>query len=374
MAIDRRELSDGSASWRVRIFQRGAVIATKTFPTRGDAVLWEREQQRSVSLGMNLSGASLPFSSWVETWKAGRPQRAPGTVRRQESLLRLHILPVWGPVPVEQIRRSDLRSWARGLSESASPSTARLAVGVVAQVLQCAVDDRALVGNPARALGFSTVARNAPVALSHDQLWRLADWMSSEAYRMATLVMGYCGLRLGEAAALNVSDVDFESATLTVYRSFSLVGTTGYRRQLRPTKTHATRTVVIPATVAGQLLHSVQARHTLHAKSLSKPLFYFADTPAHRLDQDKYRALLRHASRTLSDFPTHFTPHNLRDTCAMNALAAGAQVADVSRLLGHESIEVTLRHYVAATPGGVQSIAAAFEVEAQQAQKGTKDR
>ena len=38
-------------------------------------------------------------------------------------------------------------------------------------------------------------------------------------------------------------------------------------------------------------------------------------------------------------------PHRLRDTYAVRKLAAGLNISDVSRLLGHSSVDVTERHY-----------------------------
>lgn len=44
------------------------------------------------------------------------------------------------------------------------------------------------------------------------------------------------------------------------------------------------------------------------------------------------------------------TPHWLRDTFAVNLLEQGADIYDVSLLLGHSSVEITQRRYVSRTP------------------------
>jgi integrase/recombinase XerD len=44
---------------------------------------------------------------------------------------------------------------------------------------------------------------------------------------------------------------------------------------------------------------------------------------------------------------THFTPHCLRDTAACSWLTAGVPMEEVSKLLGHENIKTTEKHYSA---------------------------
>lgn len=63
------------------------------------------------------------------------------------------------------------------------------------------------------------------------------------------MVLGYCGLRLREAAALRVSDVDTTGRRIRVRRSVIYVCRTGL--VAGPTKKHTARMVPVPAFVAG---------------------------------------------------------------------------------------------------------------------------
>jgi integrase len=71
--------------------------------------------------------------------------------------------------------------------------------------------------------------------LTHEQLHRVA--VASGRLRTLVFVLGYCGLRFGEAAALRVADVDVSARRIRVRRSITYVRKTGLvevRRRTTP--------------------------------------------------------------------------------------------------------------------------------------------
>jgi integrase len=82
--------------------------------------------------------------------------------------------------------------------------------------------------------------------------------VASGRYRTLVLVLGYCGLRFGEAAALRVSDVDIAHRRIRVRRSVTHVRKTGLVEG--PTKNHTARTVPVPAFVARLLATETAGR------------------------------------------------------------------------------------------------------------------
>jgi integrase len=62
--------------------------------------------------------------------------------------------------------------------------------------------------------------------------------------------------------------------------------------------------------------------------------------------QENFRRWATHAG-----LPEAFVPHSLRHCFASTALAAGIPITDVSRWLGHRSIEITYRIYGHLVPG-----------------------
>ena len=351
--IERRVGKSG-VRWRVRVFHQGRVVATRTFLQKSVAQEWHAQQVTALRAGISIVGAQEPVEVWAQRWQQSRPRRAASTVRLQDQLLRDYVLPEWEAVPVRDVRASAVRAWGQRLERERSSSTARKAIGVLRQVLQLAVEDLAISSNPAANVGFSTVSKNKPVALSHGQVWALADAMPS-LWRPVVLLGAYGGLRAQEMAALNCADFDPDSRLVHVTKSYALTGKSGSSRALAPTKTHQSRVVPVPASVA-DVLGSVW-----DGRPGGQPLFYFDQYPDNRLRGDRFRELLVATSEQLAGCP-RVTPHNLRDTCASLAILSGATLSEVSRLLGHESTAVTARHYITFFPSELVRVANQLDV------------
>ncbi|MFZ2598654.1 tyrosine-type recombinase/integrase [Corynebacterium casei] len=366
MAIEKRQFKD-EVIYRVRIHQRGRIVASRNFDDYDAARAWESQQKLLVRRGFNVSAAALPVEVYVERWLSMRGDSAPATIRRQDSLLELWVLPRWAGVPLDQIRRSDVRLWAKEVASLRSPSTARLAVGVLRQVLSVACDDGLLQSNPAENVRLQSRVANLPRPLTHEQLHLLAAAMPTETYRVLTLVLGYSGLRIGEAIALDVPDFLEERGSLSVYRAYSLTGE-GEKRRLGPTKTSQTRVVPLPQVIQEDLRSYVIASSTERTNKTREtdiantPLFFDSQRDDKRVYPGNYKDTLIALCSKL-DIP-RITPHNLRDTCATLAINAGATAPEVAQLLGHSSSHVTLTHYGHFFENGLSSVASRLDEQA----------
>ena len=65
--------------------------------------------------------------------------------------------------------------------------------------------------------------------------------------------------------------------------------------------------------------------------------------PYNNLKKDGIEKIIRDiAKRASKNIGKHITPHILRHTTATTALQSGMPIADISKLLGHESIDTTM--------------------------------
>lgn len=150
---------------------------------------------------------------------------------------------------------------------------------------------------------------------------------------MLILVLGFCGLRWGEVAALRVKRVDLLRKRLTVAESVTEVSG---RLVWGTPKSHQSRQVPIPRSVADLLFEVMAGKAaddlvftTWHGKPLRNLTF--------RRDVFDLAA----ADANLH----HLTPHELRHTAASLAVSAGANVKAVQKMLGHSSAAMTLDVY-----------------------------
>ena len=229
-----------------------------------------------------------------------------------------------------------------------SASRVRQAHQLIGAVLKFAVKAKHLPANPADGVELPRLPEVEQRYLTHEQLHSVA--VASGRYRTLVLVLGYCGLRFGEAAALRVSDVDVTARRIRVRRSVTYV--TGSGLVEGATKNHTARTVPVPTFVA-RLLATELADRDGDALAFEGPRGGFLAIENARYPFAKAVASVGCAG--LSRL------HDLRHTCASLAIRSGANVKVVQRLLGHKSATLTLDRYGHLFPDDLDAVADAFD-------------
>ena len=243
--------------WLARYVDDRGRERTKAFTRKTDAAQWLSKEVSDQITGTwtdpKLSGQT--FGAMAERWTQTKATRAPKTVAGYRSLLDVVVLPRWGDVPLRDVTFDDLQEWVSGLSVSGSTrfegqglSASRViqAHQVVSQVLRFAVRAKHLATNPADGIELPRKHETEQRYLSHEQLHRLA--VASGRFRTLVLVLGYCGLRFGEAAGLRTSDVNLAARRIRVRRSVTNVTGTGLVEG--PMKNHSACTVPVPKFLA----------------------------------------------------------------------------------------------------------------------------
>lgn len=351
MSIDRRRDSAGRFRYRVRLYSGDKYVGGRTFSAKRDAVEWEREQKRRIERGTYVDpkeGQQL-VEVWAKKWMESTTV-GPRTRTRNESLLRLHVLPIFGRRPLVLVRRSEVQEMVRDLAASHSPSTARLALGVLRQIYKMAELDGVIDVNPCRGIKLPPSRPGERQPLTSEQVWTLIDVAENQQDRVIIAVLAYTGLRWGELAALRVSDYRPADRRILIERAYT---DDRGALSLGPVKDHAVRTVVLPSAVAEMLDRWLSRRYHESADTLI--FMSSAGTPLRNRNwTQRSLAPITHA------VGRQVTPHHFRDTAASLAIAAGASVMTVARMLGHEDPSVTLRHYAREFPSEVAGVAAAL--------------
>jgi integrase len=267
-----------------------------------------------------------------ESWlKARKAAMKPSAYRPLEITWRLHVAPRWENIQLTDITYSDVQDWLTALAEKRSATVTLRAYGVLAGILDVAVRDRRLPSNPARGVVLPRKNKKRHVYLSHKEVEALAI----EARNHGTLVrlLAYTGLRWGEAVALRVDNLDIERRRLQIDENAVMVG--GDLVVGTP-KTHKRRSVPFPEFL-------VQPLEALCAGKPGRALV-FGDGFTHQRRSDQRKGWFVYAKKR-SGVPEDLTIHDLRHTAASLAIASGANVKAVQRMLGHASAAMTLDVY-----------------------------
>jgi integrase/recombinase XerD len=216
-----------------------------------------------------------------------------------------------------------------------------------------------------RAIPKPTAPAFVPYIYSHEELKRLLDAVPAacagrvpieeEVFRTLLLLLYGAGLRLGEALALTLGDVDLHQACLRV----------------RETKFFKSRLVPLGKDLTRLLTDYVVRRQERHTASAEAPLFCFRDgSPlSQSAARNAFRRLRSHAG-VLRDGGTRRQPrlHDLRHTAAVHRIIAWYRSgADLQELLpklatymGHVDLSATQR-YLTMTPELLRQASLRFE-------------
>ena len=210
--------------WRARHTGPDGRERSQHFERKLDAQRWLDDQAGKVAAGgwTAPERGRVTLGQWSAGWLSGQHHLRPSTRARYAGLLRVHIVPVWGPVALSDVAHADVAAWAAKLSAAGlSPSTVRQAHRVLALVLALAVRDGRIPRNPADGMRLPRARRAEPAFLDREQVEALAAEMGEEGDVVRFLALS--GLRFGEAAALTVRRVDLLRRRVEVAESVTEV-------------------------------------------------------------------------------------------------------------------------------------------------------
>jgi integrase len=277
-----------------------------------------------------------PFSTHKALYERTKDDVEPSTMRTIASRLRSHYTYL-DPLPIGEIRASDIRTWRkqlkglRGLSNDSLNSS----LGTLRQIFRTAQEDGIIPENPCL---FVQPLRASPrheiVPASVDQIVLLADTLSSR-YRAAVLLDALgAGLRAGELWALEGRHYDPELRELRVCQSLREGRLTPYTKTRRP------RTVRLDHTVARML--------DQHLDEFPCDAGYIFSTEKRtRVDHNNFmKNVFGPALKSLgSSMPSGFRFHDLRHTHAALLIRRAWRPEQIKERLGHASIRTTFDWY-----------------------------
>ena len=203
------------------------------------------------------------------------------------------------------------------------------------------VRERLAVSDPSRDLDSPKVPASLPKALSVEQVEALLGAVAGDEPRAlrdrALLETLYAaGLRVSEATALDLDDVDLEDGLVRAFGK-------GSKERLVP---------IGRAARAALGAWLVRGRPNLAGPRAGPALFLNAQ--GSRLTRQGCWKILRHHARR-AGLDGVVSPHVLRHSFATHLLAGGADVRSVQELLGHASLATT-QVYTLVTPGRLREV------------------
>jgi integrase len=152
--------------------------------------------------------------AYADDWLASRRVRgrplAPRTSERYNALLKVHIVPMLGHLPLSRLDPAAIRNWHAGLLNAGvpGPATVAKAYRLLHAICSTAVAEQKIPRNPCMIRGASVETNPERPIATIDQVYALAEAVG-ERWRALVLLGTFCGLRFGELAVVVVrADLD----------------------------------------------------------------------------------------------------------------------------------------------------------------------
>ena len=319
------------------------------FTRKGDATKYEAQFKYS------KKNKKITLGGLIELYKLNLEQRLqlktikPTTAENYERLIKDYIQPYFDVnAPLENITGDTINSWLVNLSNRISTtSNNKLALTTVknnkvmfATLLNFAVRKKYLLSSP------MVEAEKLPVAKPKQlQVWSYKEYstfydsIKQEHHRVIFNLMFFGGLRIGEVLGLTPADV-FPDGTISIRNTLVIVKN---KHVLQDAKTpYSVRKISLPATVYNQLLDYISR---LYKWDPRERIFPFTESAIEYFIRRRIKEL---------QLPK-LTPHGLRHSNASILLHYTADVAMVSRRLGHKNPKITLEVYSHMMPGSEEN-------------------
>lgn len=342
------------------------------YPTARAADKAKRDAIRESEDGRNPITQTVLFKDYAATWLSAQ-KVANSTYLGYEKIIRVHLLPKFGPLALKTITGPSIGQFYRHLEKSGSKSrytpgepltanTVNKIHVVLGAILQSAVEDFLLTVNPAR---HNVKVVNAPTGADiRDQQEELITWNKEEQSSFLRWnqheaqddfyplwhLLSWSGMRRGEAVPLKWKDLNFENGTVSIRRSSD----SGLRKAVKnSTKTRQNRMVKLDDATMTVLKDYKMARSQLGIQLIHGDSFIFGNIDGTVRNPgdvgERFARAIKKAQEALPGLP-HMTIKGLRHTHATLLLESGAPAKVVQERLGHSNIQTTMNIYSHVTP------------------------
>ena len=323
--------------WRVRwVDPETGQTRTELFGRRADAERHDANMHADISRGQYVDprAGKLTVETYAGQWRQTLLHRG-STAERVERVIRRHVVPVIGALPLSQVRNSHIRGCVKDRAQHLEPSTLKVVFfGTLVPMFNAAVVDRRIGTSPCAGIRLPDVPDSRYYIARPEEVHALA-FALPERYRGIVYLAAGCGWRGGEIFGLERDALDLDGREVHVRHQLAVI--TGRAPHLTPTKTKSSvRTNELTAAVVDALRTHLATFRIHPRRSRTRPT----------------RAARRFGRRTWA-----CRRASACGTCATTSRRSSSTAARTSRRcsspMGHTTPTITLNTYVGHWPDAV---------------------
>ena len=278
--------------------------------------------------------------------------RRPTTIRVARYKIDKRIRPALGHVPLSKLTADTLdRCYEAWEAEGLATATVRSYHALLSSALHQGVRWKWIAKNPAVDATPSSSDGESLKPPTAEEINRLVSAAEKSDPVLATAIAlaALTGARRGELVALRWSDIDLDTAHLTISRSISVVDGVTYES---PTKTHQVRRLAVDDLCVAVLRQRRDFQERL-SEDAASPLIedpYVLSYQAHGGTPASGDTISHRFQALAASLNVRCRFHDLRHFSVTTLIAAGVDVRTVSTRHGHATATMTLNRYAHALP------------------------
>ena len=351
-----RKRSDGSFEKRFTIDgKRYSVYA----PNTKELAEKEQELRNTIKEGRYKKNNSVTLDNYFKEWIERKEKTTKAnTLNIYSNYYKKHISETLGKKKIKDIERREVQLLQNKLLIKLSPNTTNMIIKVLRAVLSDAVKDDIIERNVAcgiKAIKETTKATDTyHRALTIQEQRTFMQALKSNYYYHYIALMLASGMRCGEVGALQWGDIDYKNNVIHVTKTITrdidgklIVGDS-------PKTDAGQRDIPLTDTIKQILKEHKQKSDILQFRTNN----IFLTTRGYIMDNG---IINRTIKNTLAEIEKnegvkieHFTSHALRDTFATRYIEQGGNMHRLQKILGHESITMTMDLYAHVLPNTLQ--------------------
>ncbi|MBL1229754.1 site-specific integrase [Enterococcus sp. BWB1-3] len=280
-------------------------------------------------------------SEWFTYWlhKVVKNRVKPSTWSSYESKIRNHIIPFLGRKKLNQLERTDVMALIEFLlSQGYSINMVKTILTILKNSLNYAAVNGHLNKYPYKNIVLPSIKRKGIRSLSVEEQKALEEAAFRNTYYSAVIISLATGMRIGEISGLRWEDIDFTREIISVNRTLQRIPDPDNQNTTmiimgEPKTKSSLRKIPLAVNLKNYLVKLKKSSYSEYVVSCSEG---FTEP---RVINYHFKKLLKYTGIRNINF------HCLRHTFATRCVENGADIASLSKILGHTSIKLTLDTY-----------------------------
>lgn len=316
-----------------------------------------QEIQSKIFTGQYVTPQKQILGAYLDDWIENRVNLEESTRKLYEQSIRLYIKPILGNVRLQELRFTHCQEMVKKLmsdpkrEKPLSAKSVRNAAGILSKALSDAVRGEMIATNPAENLDLPRAEKAPPKVMESVEQGVFLDVIRKTPYERIFLFALYTGARISEVLGLQWKNVNRKTGEIRIDKQLTRKNRESGSRELKGTKTHKGRTIIVPRYVLDILkAQDIQQKQwKLKAGQLwqNDLDLVFTREDGSPMPHTTIANSFKRAAKEIGRDDLSF--HSLRHTFITDEIRSGTDVKTVSEMAGHSTIAVTMDVYAAAT-------------------------